>query len=130
MMQLKDQFEQVYQVTEQIYVGFLNSYGDNNPLHTNAELARSKGFRDRVMHGAIQAGFLSHFIGEALPEKDVIVHTYELHFRNPVYLGDRLTLRAVIADYSESVRCFEIKFRFYNEAGTEVSRGKVSIGLI
>ena len=128
-MQVKDSFEHSYEVTERLYQLFLEAFDDRNPLHMDDAFAQGKGFRARVMHGAMQAGFLSHFVGEVLPVKDVVVHTYELHFKNPVYAGDQLTLRASIADYSESVRAYEIRFRFYNDAGLEVSRGKINIGL-
>jgi acyl dehydratase len=38
-------------------------------LHIDDDYARSKGFKQKVMHGNILCGFLSRFVGELLPVK-------------------------------------------------------------
>ena len=74
-LELNQQFELNFTVTESIYLGFIENFQDKNPLHTNESFAVSKGFKSKVMHGNILNGFLSYFIGEALPSKDVIIHS-------------------------------------------------------
>ncbi|MFZ4058424.1 MAG: MaoC/PaaZ C-terminal domain-containing protein [Ferruginibacter sp.] len=131
MMFEKDmQFQQVYVVDTAVYKGFIQVFNDQNPLHTNEQFAAAKGFSSCVMHGNILNGFLSHFIGECLPTKDVIIHAQNIQFSKPVYLNDILTLQVTVEDVFESVQTVEFKFNFQNQAAIKVAKGKISIGLI
>lgn len=125
-----DSFEVEYQVTEKIYNGFIGLFDDRNPLHTDEQFATGKKFSGRVMHGAILNGFLSNFIGERLPVKNVIVLNYNISFVKPVYLGDKLILLANIADVFESVNCISIKYQFKNSQSLTVAKGDISIKII
>ncbi len=129
-MKAGDSYECVYPVTGPVYEGFLQLFGDRNPLHTDERFAREKNFTGKVMHGAILAGFLSHFIGERLPVKNVIVLSYKLSFLKPVYLGDQLTLTGTVAEVFESVNCVTIRFHFKNQEGTVTCKGEASVKII
>jgi 3-hydroxybutyryl-CoA dehydratase len=123
-------FEIGYQVTEEVYNGFIALFRDANPLHTSNEFAKEKKFAGKVMHGAILAGFLSNFIGEQLPQKNVIVQSYKMNFMKPVYLGDHLKLKAFVDGVFESVNCIIFKYSFINSNEVTVCKGEVSIGII
>ena len=125
-----DNFEVEYQVTEKIYNGFIELFDDRNPLHTNEKFAREKNFSGRVMHGAILNGFLSNFIGERLPVKNVIVLTYAISFTKPVYLGDKLKLTATVTEVFDSVNCIDFKYQFRNSRDNAVGKGNISIKII
>ncbi len=103
-----DNFEVDYQVTEKIYQGFIDIFNDKNPLHTDEKFAKERKFAGKVMHGAILTGFLSNFVGELLPVKNIIVLSYTIAFKKPVYLGDKLKLFATITDVFPSVDCADI----------------------
>ncbi|MFI5151619.1 MAG: MaoC/PaaZ C-terminal domain-containing protein [Bacteroidia bacterium] len=123
-------FRKQYQVDPEIYLGFINLFGDKNPLHTDAVFAKGKGFRDCVMHGNILGGFLSHFVGECLPVKNIVIHSQEIIYLLPVYLHDCLTLEVTVLDYFESVNVFELKFYFQNSGNEKVAKGMLNIGLL
>lgn len=129
-LELNQQFELKFTVTESIYLGFIENFQDKNPLHTNESFAVSKGFKSKVMHGNILNGFLSYFIGEALPSKDVIIHSQEIQFKNPVYLNDDLVLKAEVSGIYESVKAIEFKFKFINTELKVIAKGKIQIGEI
>lgn len=129
-MKQGDFFKINYKVTNQVYDGFISTFNDQNPLHVNEPFAKEKGFNGKVMHGAILNGFLSNFIGEQLPVKNVIVQTYKIAFLKPVYLNDTLLLKVTIADVFESVNCIILKYVFENESEIVVAKGEISIGLI
>jgi len=129
-MQQGDFFKISYKVTNQVYDGFISTFNDQNPLHVNESFAKEKGFNGKVMHGAILNGFLSNFIGEQLPVKNVIVQTYKIAFLKPVYLNNTLLLKVTIADVFESVNCIILKYVFENESEIVVAKGEISIGLI
>ena len=128
-MQKGDVFEHTFAVTPEIYEGFIGLFGDRNPLHTDAAFAAAKGFAGKVMHGNILNGFLSYFIGECLPLKNVVIQTQEIKYAKPVYLGDQLLFRAEVADVFESVRTVELKFVF-SKGGLKAATGKINIGIL
>ncbi len=134
-MNVGDVFEARFEVGSDVHQGFIALFNDRNPLHTDRDFARTKGFEFEVMHGNILGGFLSYFIGECLPTKDVIIHWQEMKFLKPVYLGDQLVLTAEIAEFHESVRAVMFKFTFKKKDGTglgdiPVAKGKIQIGVI
>ena len=130
IFKLFDKFERTFLLTDKIYGGFIEIFQDKNPLHTNEQFAIEKGFKERVMHGNILNGFLSHFIGECLPTKDVIIHMQSIQFKNPVYLNDKLLFEAIVTEVHESVNAIEFKFSFKNESFKELAKGKIQIGII
>jgi 3-hydroxybutyryl-CoA dehydratase len=125
-----DTFTCQFAVNSEVYNGFISLFKDANPLHTNSKFAIEKGFSDRVMHGNILNGFLSYFIGECLPIKDILIQTQDIKFSNPVYLNDQLTLHAEIKEIYESVNSIDIKYYFENQDKVKVARGNVQIGLL
>ena len=129
-LQAGDSFEHFFQVSDKHYRALTDVFEDKNPLHTDPEFAQEKGFKDKVMHGAILMGFLSYFIGEQLPFKNVIVQSYKLQYMLPVYLNDKLMLRATIKNYFESVTTFEIAVVFINQDGKKIAKGEVYVGTI
>lgn len=124
-----DSYTQQFTVTEAVYNGFLNAFEDRNPLHTDEAYAVQKGFQGRVMHGNILNGFLSYFIGECLPTKDVIIHSQSIQFNKPVFLNDMLLLEAQVAEVIESVKVVNFKYTFKNAEGKRVAKGEIQIGL-
>ena len=127
-------FDKEYQhrfvVTQEVYDAFQKSSGDRNPLHTNHEFAKSKGFPECVMYGNILNGFVSYFIGMLLPSPDVIIHSQDIAYKNPVFMGDELDFTAKVEDISEAVRAVMFKFAFRNQSGKIVAKGHVQIGVI
>lgn len=128
-MQKGDTFIQKFKITPYIYEGFIAISNDKNPLHTNHDFAVSKGFQSKVMHGNILGGFVSFFVGELLPIDNVIIHSQELKFYNPVYLNDNLDFSAEVIGIYESVNTIEFKFTFSKDS-TKIAKGKVQIGII
>jgi acyl dehydratase len=123
-------FTNEYDVTDKVYQGFRDIFSDHNPLHTDEEFAKAHGMSERVMYGNILNGFLSHFIGELLPIKNVIIHSQSINFYLPVYLNDKLTLTADLAEVHEAVKAYTFKYTFRNMAGKRVAKGDIQIGLI
>jgi len=129
-MEKGDRFNVRYPVTAQVRDRFAQLFEDRNPLHTDKGFAREKGFDEEVMYGNILNGFISHFIGERLPIKNVIIHAQQIKYLKPFYCGDELTLTADIGEVVESVRVFIFNFSFSNQHNTEIAKGKVQIGII
>jgi 3-hydroxybutyryl-CoA dehydratase len=123
-----DNYKFGFKVTPEIHTNFIGLFNDNNPLHTDHQFALKKGFNGRVMHGNILNGFISFFIGECLPTKDVIIHSQEIFFKNPVYLNDELSFNATVIETYESVNTIVFNFTFKNDKEKIVAKGKIQIG--
>lgn len=129
MLAIGDKFTQHFEITPQIYNGFIAVFGDRHPLHTDEQYAVARGFRSRVMHGNILNGFLSYFIGECLPAPEVMILSQEIKYQRPVYLDDRLTLEAIVSNAYQSVNVTEITCKFRNDSdGKVVASAKIQVG--
>ena len=124
-----DVFELTYLLTETVYKGYIQIFDDRNPLHTNHEFATGKGFEGKVMPGGILTGFLSNFVGEQLPLKNVIIQSYKIAFLKPVFLNTTLLFKATVTGFYESVNCIIFKYEFKNENHL-VAKGELTIGII
>jgi 3-hydroxybutyryl-CoA dehydratase len=130
IFKLDDTFDKLFIVSPEIYAGFIKLFKDENPLHTDENFAKTKGFKGRVMHGNILHGFISYFIGECLPVKNVIIHSQKIEFKNAVYINDELHFKAVITGIYESVNTVEFKYYFENATSSIVAKGQIQIGLL
>ena len=123
-------FQEYYSVNEKVYNGFINVFKDNNILHTDEMYAKKKKFKGLVMHGNILNGFLSHFIGECLPKKNVIIHGQSIKYHKPVYLDDKLCLKVIVQEVYSSVNVVKLTFSFINSEGILNAKGTIQIGVI
>jgi len=130
IFKIGETFEEFFVISDEIYSGFIATFNDRNPLHTNQQFALANGFKDVVMHGNILNGFISYFIGEKLITKDVIIHSQEIQFKNPVFLNDTVVFNAEVNGVYESVNAIEFKFIFKNKLEKVIAKGKFQIGLL
>jgi len=130
IFKLNDKFEKTFIVSDTVYEGFMETFKDTNALHTDEKFAKQNGFKGKVMHGNILNGFLSYFVGQCLPQKQVIIHAQEIQFKNQVYLNDELHFEATTTGIYESVKAIEFKFTFKNKALKVIAKGQIQIGLL
>ena len=116
-------------IDENVYNGFKSIFRDENILHVDKDYAISKGFKNKVMYGNILNGFLSYFVGELLPIKNVIIHKQNIAFHKPCYLNDIIIFDAVLKEKYDSVDAFLFKYKF-NKEGKLIAKGNIQIGLL
>jgi len=121
------EFEQTFKITNAIFDGFTELFQDRNPMHMDRDFANRHGFTDRVVYGNVLNGFLSYFIGECLPVKNVVILAQTIKFNKPVYSGDTLAFKAIVDNYSEAFRVIDFKFEFVNQHNQKVSKGTIQI---
>lgn len=126
-MKIGDQFSLKFQASPKIQQGFVEIFRDRNPLHVDEKFAQKFGFEREVMHGNILNGFLSYFVGECLPIKEVILCSQEIRYKNPVYPNDVLEFQASITHVSEAAKLIEFKFDFFKGKSKKVATGKLEI---
>jgi acyl dehydratase len=121
---------ETFTVTAETYTRFQECSKDKNPLHTDETFAKNKGFKGKVMYGNILNAFLSYFVGECLPVKDVIIHSQEINYHKPVYLNDFLTLKTVIYEIHENINVVVFKYKYRNQKDELVAKGTLQIGVL
>lgn len=125
--------EMTYHVSQEVYDAFQKCSSDMNPLHTDKDFAKGKGFPECVMYGNILNAFVSHFVGMALPSPDVMIQTQDIQFRKPVWLGNEITIKASPDTVSDAVQIVNFKLKFYRtnvEKSELVATGHVQIGML
>jgi len=102
--------------------------GDTNPLHSNREFANANGYKSRVAHGMLTAGFYSRLVGHYLPGKYALLHRLDTSFLKPVFEGDNLTISGEVVAVNTTVAQIEIKAEIVGYSG-RVSRAKIWVGV-
>jgi 3-hydroxybutyryl-CoA dehydratase len=124
-------FTQDFLVNEHVYHHFIQAFNDTNPLHTDAAFAKKHQFNSVVMHGNILGGFLSYFVGMALPTPNVMIYSQQMNFKKPVFMNDKLLLEAKVKGLYESVNVVEFKYKFFKtEERLMVAEGNLQIGIL
>ncbi|MFN2138727.1 MAG: MaoC/PaaZ C-terminal domain-containing protein, partial [Candidatus Promineifilaceae bacterium] len=117
-------------ITEADIVAFAGLSGDFNQIHTDAVYAAAGPFGRRVAHGllvqsiasglAVQTGFIE---GTVLAFRELTCK-----FSLPVYIGDTIRVRLVIADKKALPRLgggqLQMKYSVLNQAEKSVQRGE------
>lgn len=116
-------------VTEEMLQKFLEISGDTNPLHTDAEFARGKGYPDKVVYGMITASFYSTLAGVYLPGKNCLLWEVNTKFTAPVFVGDKLEISGKITEVNVQFGFIKIKARVKNQRGETVSRANITAGV-
>lgn len=78
-------------ITEADIVLFAAVTGDTNPMHLNAEYAKTSIFKERIAHGMLAAGLITKVLGTQLPGPGTIYMSQTLKFRAPVRIGETVT---------------------------------------
>lgn len=128
-MHVGDLFMEKFAITQDVYDSFRMTFKDFNLLHTDDAYAKTKGFREKVMHGNILCGFLSSFVGELLPVKNTIIHSTEIVYKKPCYLNDVVHLEASLIEEYKSVEVYLFKFKFTVQDELR-ALGKLQIGIL
>lgn len=83
-------------VTEDLIRTFSEVCGDHNPVHLDAEFAKTTIFKERIAHGMLGASFISTAIGVHLPGPGTIYLGQNLKFKAPVKINDTVTAKVEV----------------------------------
>ncbi len=109
---------------------FLKISGDINPLHTDIEYSKSKGFSGRVVYGMLTSSFFSTLVGVYLPGKYCILQGIDIQFSKPVYIDDILTITGKVSYINEAYKQIEIKAIIINQDNEKVSKATIKVGVM
>jgi 3-hydroxybutyryl-CoA dehydratase len=124
---LGDKVERQLVVSEQLVNNFSALSGDYNPLHTNDEFAKSKGFPGRVVHGCILTLMTSSIVGMSLNDDNVMLLSQRTSHKKPIFIDDIITAIGTIITISVSVGVIEMQLKFKNQNQVLVAKGSCSL---
>ena len=114
-------------VTEYDVYTFAGVTGDFNPVHIDAEFAKTTMFQGRIAHGMLSAGFISAVLGTALPGQNTIYLGQELQFKAPVKIGDTVTATVEVLEKIEGKNRLILRTTVTNQDGVLVTDGKATV---
>lgn len=117
-------------VTKDLEDCFRMMSGDVNPLHSSDDFAQEIGngrFRSHVTFGMLTASFYSTLIGVYLPGKYSLIHSLDIKFQKPVYMGDELTIMGEVVGIQEELRLIQIKATIKNQISQKVSQANIRV---
>ena len=120
-----------YVMTPRVYRGFLDLFKDYNPLHTEESYAKKMGFQNKLMHGAILNGWVSHFVGMIFPGRFAMIHSVEIQFKKPFFIGDKILLESRVKQKVEALRVIVLSLKFTNLTQGNISAiAKIQAGML
>ena len=88
------------EIHEEDILSFARLTGDHNPLHVDADYARTSNYQGRIAHGAFQVGLASALLGMHLPGKKVLLGTINSRFPRPLYFPSRVKIAGEISAWN------------------------------
>jgi len=88
---------------------FLEISEDNNPMHIDTEYAKSKRMISRVVYGMLSSSFYSKLVDVYLPGKFALLHSIEIQFIKPVFIGDKLVIIGEVSSVNNIFNQIEVK---------------------
>jgi NAD(P)-dependent dehydrogenase (short-subunit alcohol dehydrogenase family)/acyl dehydratase len=98
-------------VTEADVLAFAQLSGDENPLHTDAEYARTTNYAACIVHGAFQVSLASALLGMRLPGKRVVLTSVRGRFPAPLFHPCRVQVRGEVVAWSEDAESGLLRVR-------------------
>jgi 3-hydroxybutyryl-CoA dehydratase len=119
-----------YAISMEVCDHFLAAFDDRNPIHVDDSHARKLGFPEKVMHGTLLNGFLSHFIGMFFPGRLSLLLSVDLRFAQPSHLGDVIRLEAVVSQKLDVRKVIVLDATFRNITRASIAaRGRIQVML-
>ena len=101
--------------------------GDVNPVHLDPAFAARTSFGERIAHGMLTGALVSAALAMKLPGPGTIYVSQSLRFRQPVKIGDLITVSLEVKSKEDRRRTVTLDCRARNEAGKIVAQGEAQV---
>ena len=110
-------------ITERDITLFAILSGDTNPLHLDAEYAKTTQFGGCIAHGAICAVIVSAAVATTIPGPGSVYAGQEMRFKKPVRAGDTLTTHLKVIEKKRRGNIVLLENKIVNQDGVTVFLG-------
>ena len=108
---------------------FADATGDTNPIHLDPQAGAESIFGRRVAHGMLSASLISRVLATQLPGPGTIYLSQSLNFRRPVGIGDTLTVRVTVREFSSRGTSCVLDTSVHNQNAELVLDGEARVKL-
>jgi 3-hydroxybutyryl-CoA dehydratase len=106
---------------------FAGITGDFNPMHVDAEYAKTTPFGARVAHGPLTLALCAGILGTELPGLGTVAVSNHIEYQAPVFIGDTITVRVEVAELEPERNRATMAITWRNQDGTRVAEGAMVV---
>ena len=106
---------------------FAGASGDFNPLHVDAEYAKTTPFGARVAHGPLTFSLCAGLLGMELPGLGTVAVSNQISYEAPVFIGDTIAVRVEVAELDPDRNRATMAVTWHNQEGTQVASGSMVV---
>jgi 3-hydroxybutyryl-CoA dehydratase len=106
---------------------FAGVSGDFNPLHIDAEYAKTTPFGARVAHGPLTFSLCAGLLGTELPGLGTVAVSNQITYEAPVFIGDTIAVRVEVAELDPDRNRATMAVTWRNQDGTQVASGSMVV---
>lgn len=117
MIKKGEQYQENVMFTQEMVNSFIAIIGDNNPIHTNLEIALQQGFSAPIVHGMLAASMFGRVLGMKFPGKNTINLERSFTFIRPVYVNEQYVMSFKVTEVDDVNHIAIIKCRLKDENG-------------
>lgn len=99
--EMRSRYNAEITVTDEMLDRFTYLSCDENQLHTDKLYARSKGYRDRLLHGALVTSLASSIVGCICSDIKGIVSSQRSRHISPAYPGEAIRISLIGLEYQK-----------------------------
>lgn len=121
------QYEKVFDVSEEQGQVFAEVSHDFNLLHLDEEYAKSTMFKGRIAHGMLVASYISGVLGNDFPGVGTVYLEQNLRFVHPVRYGDHIKVQIKVEEKNDISRKLTLKTICLNQYEKVVIDGEAKV---
>ncbi|MET0355577.1 MAG: MaoC family dehydratase [Cellvibrio sp.] len=110
-------------LTEKDILLFAACSGDLNPVHLDKAYAATTPFGEPIAHGMWTGALISAAVATQLPGPGSVYRSQNLTFKNPVKVGDTVTVTLTVSEIKERVRLVLLECEAKNQDGKLIAKG-------
>ncbi len=114
-------------LTEKDIILFAACSGDLNPVHLDKTYAATTAFGEPIAHGMWTGALISAAIATQLPGPGSVYRSQNLTFKNPVKVGDTVTVILSVSEIKERVRLVVLECEAHNQDGKLIAKGTAEV---
>ena len=120
-------------ITEADIVTFAGVSGDYNPMHTDAEYAKTTQFGARIAHGALVFSVITGLLYQTNVLEDTVIAFIEFNMklRKPTYIGDTIRVVGKVTGSRKMAAAgggmVTIDLKAINQKGETAQKGDITI---
>lgn len=114
-------------LTEKDIQLFAACSGDINPVHLDKDFAATTAFGEPIGHGMWTGALISAAIATQLPGPGSVYRGQSLVFKNPVKVGDTVTVTLTVNEIKEKIKLVVLDCKAHNQDGKLIAQGTAEV---